>query len=186
MLPWIDMETSGLDPMSCCPLELAVLITTDDLEVVDHRTWLMKPTFAPESWPAVVQEMHTKNGLIKDATRYGRPIIEVAAEAAKYVREHDCKGRPACGSTVGFDRRFLLQWMPEVDAEFHYRSIDISSIKEAATLWAPTLRYPKTPDDQKAHRALADVYESVAEAKYYQGGIFYAAETFTLAVGEQR
>lgn len=173
MLVWIDFETSGLKPPGACPLEAAVAITDDDLNVLDHHSWLITPLDPPSNWPAKVQEMHTKNGLIRELQLFGgRGIPEVEAGMCDFVKNMEAIGVPLAGSTVGFDRKFIEAFFPAFDQLLHYRSVDVSSIKELAKRWYPNKELPTVPDEDKAHRSLPDVIASIDELRWYRENIF--------------
>lgn len=174
MLAWIDLETTGLKPPGATPIEAALIITDDHLRIEAYHQWLIRPFDGPVNWPAKVQEMHSRNGLIHDLTTKGGgfPIIEAEALMLDFVTANRGTGVPLCGSTVGFDRKFLEVFMPALDAIFHYRSIDVSSIKELVSRWYPQHAYPSVPEEQKAHRALPDLQESIKELQWYRDRVF--------------
>ena len=190
MLVWTDVETTGLDERTGSLLEVALVVTNDNLDEIAATSRVIQP--AGCMWANLmnpfVASMHHENGLIKDVNEKGQPVVEVGAclydwlidAVAVYAgSEHHVdagglepheilkKNTPLAGSTVSFDRRWLRQFLPEIEDLFHYRSIDVSSITELAHRWAPTV-YAERPKSGKAHRALADARESISYLSYYR------------------
>jgi oligoribonuclease len=168
-LVWLDCEMSGLDPDKERLLEIAVVITGPDLE-----PRVEGPVFVIHQSPAVLDGMdawnkgtHGRSGLI-DKVR-ASTFDEAQAEAAllafigRYVPKN---GSPMCGNSIGQDRRFLVKYMPRLEAYFHYRNLDVSTIKELAKRWKPAV-YDSFRKHQK-HTALADVHESIDELAHYR------------------
>ena len=115
-----------------------------------------------------VRAMHTKSGLLQEIEASTVSLEEAGREAIAYVAQHVPSGAaPLCGNSIGVDRRFLDRQLPELDAYLHYRSIDVSSLKELCRRWYPDV-YKKRPGKKEAHRALGDVRESIAELQYYR------------------
>jgi oligoribonuclease len=115
-----------------------------------------------------VRTMHTKSGLLPEIEASTLSLADAGAAALQYVRGHVAAGTaPVCGNSIGVDRRFLDGQLPELDGYLHYRSIDVSTLKELCRRWAPAV-YRKRPHKQEAHRALADIHESIAELVYYR------------------
>jgi oligoribonuclease len=175
VLGWIDLEMTGLDPTRHRIVEIATLLTDDDLEVVAIGPDLVVHATPSElaRMDAVVREMHTRSGLLAAIQASTVDLATAAAETRAFLERH--VGAPAkiplCGNSIGTDRRFLAAQMPAVDAFFHYRSIDVSSVKELARRWLP-VTYGKAPRKAKGHRALDDITESVAELAYYRENLF--------------
>jgi len=171
LLVWLDMEMSGLDPDLCVPLEIATLVTTPELEIVAEGPNLImhQPDAALARMDAWNTKHHGESGLT-DAVRSSRIGVEQAeAETLAFLARYVEPGKsPLCGNTIGQDRRFLVRYMPRLEAFFHYRNIDISTIKELARRW-----YGATPPAKKgSHRALDDILESVAELRWYRAMVF--------------
>ena len=184
MSVWVDTETTGLDPERGDLLEVALVVTDDDLAEVAATASVVQP-IAPMSAVAwmkslspIIQEMHGKNGLfdeIMDGHSAHLHVVEDAlcawVGAAAKERLFDLKKTPLAGSTVGFDRAWLRRHMPRLEALFSYRSIDVSSFTEIARRWAPAIYdgKPRAKPEEIVHRALPDVLrESIAILRYYR------------------
>lgn len=177
MFTIIDTETTGLNKKSDLLLEVAVVITDDDLNEVAALEVVIDP--GSPHWKSrmddVAKAMHTKNGLIAAIDqRRGLGLGEAQARIYSFLRIYMPERVPMTGSTIDFDRAFLLRDMPKVEGLFHYRSINISSLKELVVRWAPELAYPSIPADEKPHRALDDALESIEELKHYRKVLFAA------------
>ena len=160
MLAWMDLEMTGLDPAVDVIVEIATLITDDDLELVAEGPDLVvaAPPEALASMEDVVVEMHTASGLL-DQIKAATLSLEKAGRATlEFLQEHIHEPRtvPLCGNSIGVDRRFLAAQLPEVEQYLHYRSIDVSTIKELARRWHPTA-FEAAPAKAKGHRALDDI-----------------------------
>lgn len=174
MIPWIDLETSGLDKQHDTILEFAMVITTDDLEEVDRMTMVVDPSsWAVHSveWHPVAFEMHRETGLFMEASAgagKGRGFIE--SMAVSMLQAHDCFGTPLAGSTIDFDRAFLEREMPTLHDLFHYRSINVTTLNELAARWAPAIHAsrPGADEEKKPHRALPDILMSIEQLRYYR------------------
>jgi oligoribonuclease len=171
LLVWMDMEMSGLDPATCRPLEIATLITDADLEIIAEGPSLIihqsdEVLAAMDKWNT---EHHGDSGLT--AAVRASTISEAEAEQATldFLAAYlDPRVSPLCGNTISQDRRFLRRYMARLDEFFHYRSVDISTIKELVRRWyalAP-------PAKQTTHRALDDIKESVEELRWYKKVVF--------------
>jgi oligoribonuclease len=175
MLAWIDLEMTGLDADRHVILEIAVLITDDDLAIVAEGPDLVvyAPAEALDAMDAIVVKMHGDSGLRKEVEASTVSLEDAGAAVVAFLREHlPAAGTvPLCGNSIATDRRFLVRHLPEVDAWFHYRSIDVSTVKELCRRWYPEA-YHKAPNKAGGHRALDDIRESVAELAYYRSAIF--------------
>jgi len=168
-LVWLDCEMSGLDPEKERLLELAVVVTNADLSVrIEGPVWVVHQMDAVlDGMDAWNKGTHGKSGLV-DKVR-ASTVSEAQAEAeclaflAKYVPRD---GSPVCGNTISQDRRFLVKYMPKLEAFFHYRCLDVSTLKELAKRWKPAV-YSSFKKQQK-HTALADVHESIDELVHYR------------------
>jgi oligoribonuclease len=174
-LVWIDCEMTGLDLAKDRLVEIAVLVTDSELNILDDGLDIVvaAPAEALESMADVVREMHTKSGLV-DAVVASTVTVEAAQEQVLgYIRKHVPERRraPLCGNSIGTDRAFLARDMPELDDWLHYRVVDVSSVKELCRRWYPRV-YFASPAKAGGHRALADILESVAELRYYRSTIF--------------
>lgn len=176
-LVWIDCEMTGLDLQSDALIEIAVLVTDGDLNVLGEGVDVVihADESALAAMPDVVREMHAHSGLT-DAVRASTVTLAQAEEMAlAYVREHvpDVRTAPLAGNSIATDRGFLARDMPELDGHLHYRMIDVSSLKELARRWFPRVFFAK-PEKGLAHRALADIEESIRELAYYRSTLFVA------------
>jgi len=178
MLAWMDLEMTGLDPGRHVIVEIATLLTDDDLDLVAEGPDLVvhaTPEQLAEMAPVVV-EMHTRSGLLP-AIAASTVTLEQAGEATlAFLREHIAEPRsvPLCGNSIGTDRRFLAAYLPEIEEYLHYRSVDVSTVKELLKRWNPALR-GKAPRKAEGHRALDDIRESVEELRYYRDHFFRLA-----------
>jgi oligoribonuclease len=169
-LVWIDCEMTGLSPEADCLVEVAVVITNSELEILDPGfEVVIKPR--PDSWANMndfVRNMHTESGLIDDVEN-GLELAEAEAQILDYIKQFvpNAKEAPLAGNTIGTDRMFLNKYMPELDQHLHYRNIDVSSIKELTRRWYPRV-YFQLPKKDGGHRALADILESIQELRYYR------------------
>lgn len=168
---------TGLDPARHVIVEIATLITDDDLNVVAEGPDLVvhQDPEALAQMDSVVVQMHTKSGLLPAIGSSTVTLEDAGAQTMAFLREHIPEARtvPLCGNSIGTDRRFLATQLPEIEEYLHYRSVDVSTIKELVRRW-----YPKTltdlPRKQTAHRALDDIRESLAELQYYRAQVFRA------------
>jgi oligoribonuclease len=169
-LVWLDLEMTGLDVARHVIVELAVLVTDADLVPLDDGIDVVvhQPTTALAQMDDFVREMHTRSGLL-GAIETSDVSLEHAGDLAlEYVRGHVAAGEsPLCGNSIGVDRRFLHTQLPRLDEYLHYRSIDVSSLKELCRRWYPGV-YRRRPAKKETHRALDDVMESIAELQYYR------------------
>ena len=171
-LVWIDLEMTGLDPDENTIIEIATIVTESDLTIVTEG-----PSFAidvGEDELAMMDdwnlEHHTENGLLERIESDGVSMRNAEEATLEFLIEHCIAGRsPLCGNTIGQDRRFLRRYMPELHDFFHYRSIDVTSIKILARAW-----YPEVDKWRKnsGHRALDDIRGSIEELAYYRDQLF--------------
>jgi oligoribonuclease len=173
-LVWIDCEMTGLDLVRDALIEVAVLVTDGDLNVLGEGVDLVirPPAEATEQMSDVVRRMHTTSGLI-DQLVVGVTLEYANARVLSYIREHVPEpGRaPLAGNTVHMDRLFLARDLPEVEAWLHYRNVDVSSIKELVRRWYPRVYYA-SPQKTGNHRALGDIQDSIDELRYYRRTVF--------------
>ncbi|HET6964853.1 MAG TPA: oligoribonuclease [Acidimicrobiales bacterium] len=180
MLAWMDLEMTGLDPDRHVIVEIATLITDDELKVVAEGPDIVVHASEEElaAMDEVVLAMHTRSGLL-DAIRASEVDLGEAGKATlEFLRQHipEPGTVPLCGNSIGTDRRFLARWLPDIDRFLHYRSIDVSTVKELARRWYPDALAAQ-PRKVGAHRAMGDVLESVAELAYYRDAIFRGRQT---------
>lgn len=166
---------TGLDPTTDVILEIATIVTDDDLAVVAEGPDLVvhQPAAALEGMVRIVREMHAQSGLAQAVAESALSLDEAGDLTLKFLREHIGKERtvPLCGNSIGTDRRFLAAYLPEVDNFLHYRSIDVSTLKELARRWYPEV-LDGAPKKASAHRALDDIRESIEELRYYREKLF--------------
>jgi len=176
-LVWIDCEMTGLDLTSDELVEVAVVITDYDLQPVDpgFAIVIKADQSAIDGMNDFVREMHTKSGLI-DEIPNGVSLADAEYAVLEYILKFvpSSQTAPLAGNTIGTDRAFINKFMPRVDAHLHYRSVDVSSIKELAKRWFPRV-YFNAPSKDGGHRALADILESIRELDYYRKAAFVAA-----------
>jgi oligoribonuclease len=175
MLAWMDLEMTGLDHTSDVIVEIATLITDDDLEIVAEGPDLVIHQ-DPEILAAmseVVVEMHTKSGLLTAIADSTLPLADAGEQTLSFLREHIAEPRtvPLCGNSIGTDRRFLAAYLPEIEEFLHYRSVDVSTIKELAKRWNPDALKGQ-PRKAEGHRAMDDIRESVNELRFYRTALF--------------
>ncbi|GAA1443624.1 oligoribonuclease [Leifsonia poae] len=173
-LVWIDCEMTGLDLEVDELVEIAVVITDFELNVLDPGlSIVIKPdASALENMNDFVRDMHTTSGLIEEIP-HGKSLAEAEYEVLEYVLKYAPGARtaPLAGNTIGTDRMFLAKYMPRLDNHLHYRNVDVSSIKELARRWFPRV-YFNAPEKHGGHRALADILESIRELDYYRDAAF--------------
>ena len=173
-LVWIDCEMTGLNPEVDCLVEIAVVVTDTELNILDEGIDLIiKPTAEGlANMNDFVRNMHTESGLINEFDG-GLPLAEAEQIVLEYIKRFvpEAKTSPLGGNTIGTDRMFLARYMPLVDGHLHYRNIDVSSIKELSRRWFPRV-YFNLPKKAGGHRALADIKESIQELKYYRKTVF--------------
>ena len=172
-LVWIDMEMTGLDPDECVVLEIASIVTDKDLNVLAEG-----PVLAIHQSEAELAKMdewnqntHGASGLIDRVRASQHDEAGAVAETLAFLRQWvPERTSPMCGNSIGQDRRFMVRHMPELEAFFHYRNVDVSTIKELVRRWKPEIlgEFKK----QGTHQALDDIRESVAELRFYRERIF--------------
>jgi oligoribonuclease len=179
MLIWMDLEMTGLDPAHDVIVEIATLATDDDLEIVAEGPDLVvhQPEGALAGMNEVVRKMHASSGLTDQIRASTTSLAEAGAATLEFIKEHAPEPHtvPLCGNSIGTDRRFLAQWLPEIEDHLHYRSVDVSSIKELARRWYPDAAQA-APSKGGSHRALDDIRESVDELKHFRATVFRSAE----------
>jgi oligoribonuclease len=171
VLAWMDLEMTGLDPARNTIVEIATLITDDGLEIVGEGPDLVIAAGAEQlgTMDDVVRAMHTRSGLLAAIEASSTTLADAGAATMAFLRQHIPEARtvPLCGNSIGTDRRFLAAWLPEVEDYLHYRSVDVSTLKELARRWYPEV-YAGAPRKTGTHRALDDIKESIAELRYYR------------------
>ena len=171
-LIWIDMEMSGLNPETDRIIEIAIVITDAQLNTVAEAPVLVvhQPDAVLDVMDNWNKSTHKKSGLIDRVKASTLGEAEVEARMIDFLSQHVAKGvSPICGNSVHQDRRFLVRYMPKLDAYFHYRILDVSTLKELARRWKPEVLNGLVKHGK--HEALADVHESIEELRYYRAQI---------------
>ena len=169
---------TGLDPTNDVIVEIATLVTNDELEIVAegpdlviHATDEQLSRMLP-----VVQEMHAASGLTEAIRASSLSVAEAGRATLAFLAEHVPKGEvPLCGNSIGTDRRFLQEYLPGVEAWFHYRNVDVSTVKELVRRWRPEI-LSTAPEKTATHRAMEDIRASVDELRHYRASLFGASE----------
>jgi oligoribonuclease len=171
----MDLEMTGLDHTRDVIVEIATLVTDDDLNVVAEGPDLVvhQPPDVLETMDPFVVEMHTKSGLLDQIRASTITLEEAGADTLAFIKEHAPVERtvPLCGNSIGTDRRFLAAYLPDIEEHLHYRSVDVSSIKELVRRWHPDV-LSERGWKAGSHRALDDIRESVAELQLYRELVF--------------
>lgn len=168
-LVWIDMEMSGLNPDSDRVLEIAAVVTDAELEVVAEAPVLVvhqsdRVLLGMDSWNT---STHGRSGLTDKVRAASLDEESAAAAMLDFLRRFVPAGKsPMCGNSICQDRRFMARWMPRLESHFHYRNLDVSTLKELARRWRPDVY--RTFEKKSRHEALADIYESIAELRHYR------------------
>jgi len=192
MLAWIDLEMTGLDPARHTIVEIATLVTDDDLTLIEEGPDLVVHA-SPEDlalMDEVVRNMHTTSGLLAAIEASSLTLAEAGEQTLAFLKKHIRQPGtvPLAGNSIGTDRRFLAALLPDIEDYLHYRSVDVSTIKELCRRWRPEV-YKAAPAKRGGHRALQDIRESVGELAYYRGAIFNhtgePADTTTAATGTE-
>lgn len=174
-LVWLDMEMTGLNPDINVVLEVAVVITDSELNILNQTSSfaIRQPNEELAKMDKWNLNTHTKSGLLTRIKEEGVDLIFAEHEIISLIKQYVPKGKsPLCGNTIYQDRKFIIKYMPTLEGYLHYRNIDVSTIKELARRW-----YPNTIEGFKKHNkheALADIYESIEELKYYRAHIMRA------------
>ncbi len=175
LLAWIDLEMTGLDPDKDVIVEIASIVTDDNLEIVATGPELVMSADQAllDGMDQIVVDMHNKSGLIDRIKESELTIAEAEKQTLDFFKEHIKQERtvPLCGNSIGMDRRFLAKQMPTVENFLHYRSVDVSTLKELARRWYPEA-LNKAPRKEADHRALADITESIKELQFYRTVLF--------------
>ena len=174
-LVWIDLEMTGLNPQIHKIIEIATIITDSELNIIAKGPDLVIKASDDElnKMNTYVRDMHTKSGLIDEVRKSSLTIRDAEIETLEFINEHiKAKNKPpVCGNSIGTDRRFLDAQMNDLENRFHYRVVDVSSIKELANRWYPNVDM-NVPSKAEKHRALEDIIESIEELKYYREKLF--------------
>ncbi|HEY5900348.1 MAG TPA: oligoribonuclease [Burkholderiales bacterium] len=171
-LIWIDMEMTGLQPDSDRIIEIALLVTDGQLEPVAEGPVIVvhQPDEVLEAMDAWNRNTHKKSGLIDKVRASTLSEADAERQALEFLSRHvPANVSPMCGNSICQDRRFLARWMPRLEAHFHYRNLDVSTLKELVRRWKPELM--KGVVKEGKHEALADILESLEELKFYRRSV---------------
>ena len=174
-LIWLDMEMTGLSPDNDRIIEVAMVITNSQLEVVAESPVLVvhQPDAILDSMDNWNKATHGRSGLIEKVKASALGEVEAETQMLAFLEQHvPAKTSPMCGNSICQDRRFLARWMPKLEDYFHYRNLDVSTLKELAKRWKPEIMSGITKHGK--HEALADIYESIEEMKYYRANFLQA------------
>jgi len=176
-LVWVDLEMTGLDPERCTIVEIATIITDSDLGLVAEGPNLVihQPTAVLDQMNPEVVALHKRSGLLDQIPASNISLQQAEATTVAFVTEHCKPGRTLlCGNSVWKDRQFIERYMPKLAGFFHYRMIDVSSIKELVRRWYAG--EPSFPKKKETHRALDDIRESIDELRWYRQHVFVERE----------
>src|SRR5437764_2404400 len=171
-LVWIDMEMTGLQPDSDRIIEIAVLVTDAQLNVLAEGPMLVvhQPDAVLEAMDSWNRSTHKKTGLIERVRASRMTEADAERSALDFLAQHvPAASSPMCGNSICQDRRFLARWMPRLEAHFHYRNLDVSTLKELVRRWKPELA--KGFAKEGRHEAMADILESIEELKFYRKSV---------------
>lgn len=172
---WMDLEMTGLDPTVDRIVEIATIITDDELNIVAEGPDIVihQPADVLAKMLPIVVDMHTKSGLLNEIKASTTSLDEAGRATLQFIKAHvgAPKSVPLCGNSIGTDRRFLAAYLPEIENYLHYRSIDVSSVKELVKRWYPTVDAGR-PSKTGNHRALDDIRDSIRELAYYRATAF--------------
>jgi oligoribonuclease len=176
VLVWMDLEMTGLDAERHAIVEIAALATdASTLDAVDDGISIVvhQPDDVLAGMGEVVKAMHQRSGLLDEVRASTVGLEEAGARVLEYIKTHAPTPRttPLCGNSIGMDRRFLSRYLPEIEEHLHYRSIDVSSLKELCRRWYPE-PFRARPEKTEGHRALDDIRASIDELRYYRETIF--------------
>ena len=175
---WVDLEMTGLDPARHVIVEVAALVTDAELNIIDEGVDLVVHATDAElaEMDDVVTSMHSENGLLDEIKASPVSLAEAEDAVLALVEKHCDPAHPAplAGNSIATDRTFIRAQMPRLDAALHYRMIDVSTVKELSRRWFPKAYYNQ-PQKGMAHRALADIVESIRELDYYRRAVFVPA-----------
>ena len=171
----MDLEMTGLEPSRHVIVEIATILTDDDLNIVAEGPDLVIGASADQlaEMGEFVTEMHTRSGLLPAIMESTITVAQAEESTLRFLKEHIAEARtvPLCGNSIGTDRRFLQEYMPALEAFVHYRNIDVSTVKELARRWNPAVLEAQ-PEKETTHRALDDIRESIAELVHYRTTLF--------------
>ncbi|OGO93727.1 MAG: oligoribonuclease [Coxiella sp. RIFCSPHIGHO2_12_FULL_44_14] len=166
---WLDLEMTGLDPHHDRIIEMAAVITTTDLEIIAESTTFVihQPETVLSAMDAWNKEHHSRSGLIERVRKSTHTEAQAEANMLAFLQQYVPAGKsPLCGNSICLDRRFLFQYMPILERYFHYRHLDVSTLKILTQHWAPQVASGLNKESQ--HQALQDIRDSIEELRYYR------------------
>lgn len=170
---WIDLETTGLDPESCLILEVACIVTDNDLmplggiSTVIQRSAKELDVNSMGEWCFT---QHSKSGLLVGCLKSQRLLVDVEEDFVEFLEEHEAVNAPLCGSSVHFDRGFIQRWMPKLFEKLHYRNFDTSTVKQMWERWLPDVKLD-LPGKRELHRGLDDLEDSLVLTRVYRDAL---------------
>lgn len=180
MLIWMDLEMTGLDPKRHVIVEIATLVTDDDLNIIAEGPDLVihQPESALAEMDDFVTNMHKTSGLLELISSSTVTEQEAMQQTLNFIKLHSPEPNkiPLCGNSIRTDRTFLEKYMPEIENWLHYRCVDVSTVKELVRRWNPGLEHARPSNGGTTHRAMDDIRDSVAELKFYRDKVFRSAE----------
>ncbi len=175
MLVWMDLEMTGLDATRDVIVEIATIVTDNELNIVAEGPDLVihQPEDALAKMDPFVVDMHTRSGLLASIRSSTVNLEAAGAATLAFIKEHvpEASTVPLCGNSIGMDRRFLTAYLPDIENWLHYRSIDVSSVKELVRRWYPNVKND-LPHKNGTHRALDDIRASISELQFYRQRVF--------------
>jgi len=182
----MDLEMTGLDPAANVIVEIATMVTDDDLAIVAEGPDLVvhQPAAAMAAMDDVVRKMHARSGLTDSIAASTLSLADAGAATLDFIKSQvpEAGTVPLCGNSIATDRRFLAAHLPDIENWLHYRSIDVSTVKELCRRWYPRA-FAEAPHKKGSHRALDDIRESIAELAYYRQAIFATPPSRTSEAG---
>ena len=180
MLIWMDLEMTGLDESRHVIVEIATLVTDDDLNIIAEGPNLVihQPDEVMAEMDDFVTNMHTVSGLLEKIKTSTISEADAMQQTLDFIKEHSPEPNkiPLCGNSIRTDRTFLAKYMPEIENWLHYRCVDVSTIKELVKRWNPGLEHARPKSEGITHRAMDDIRDSVAELKFYRDKVFRTSE----------
>ena len=180
MLIWMDLEMTGLDPDRHVIVEIATLVTDDDLNIVAEGPDLViyQPDEALSEMDDFVTHMHTTSGLLELIKASTVSHDDAMQQTLDFIKLHSPEPMkiPLCGNSIRTDRTFLAKYMPDIENWLHYRCVDVSTVKELVKRWNPGLEHARPKSEGITHRAMDDIRDSVAELKFYRDKVFRTVE----------
>ena len=180
MLIWMDLEMTGLDVQRHVIVEIATLVTDDELNIIAEGPDLVihQPDDALAEMDDFVTNMHTTSGLLDLIKTSTISVEDAMRQTLEFIQLHSPEpGKvPLCGNSIRTDRTFLDKYMPEIEHWLHYRCVDVSTVKELVKRWNPGLEHARPKSEGITHRAMDDIRDSVAELKFYRERVFKSAE----------